>query len=105
MLQMLADEVIAMTAVIIVGTIIGGALLYILGIWNRGVRRAMDGLAALAYAGFFSVTAHSVLRTLLDDTVFMTQIHEVLLSPILLLCGVYLGPYVLSLLLGRMLRK
>ena len=42
-----------------------------------------------------------MLKTLLDDTVFMTQVHEVLLSPFFLISGGYLGPYGLSLLLAQ----
>ncbi|RAP78622.1 transposase [Paenibacillus montanisoli] len=73
---------------------------------NAGfVRKCIDGLAVLAYLGFFAIAAKSVARTLMDGAVFMTQVHEVLLSPIFLASGAYLGPYVFCLLIQQLLGK
>ncbi|SFS50448.1 hypothetical protein [Paenibacillus sp. BC26] len=90
-----------MTGLVLVGAIIGGFVLAVLRVKYDVFRKIIDGLAVLAYLGFFSIAANSVARTLLDDTVFMTQVHEVLLSPIFLVSGAYLGPYGLCMLLQQ----
>ncbi|WP_164523077.1 hypothetical protein [Paenibacillus baekrokdamisoli] len=97
---MLANEVMIVMGWILAGVIIGGALLYLLRSRSRILQIIIDGLAVLAYLGFFMETASSVLRTLMDGTVFMTQVHEVLLNSIFLISGGYLGPYGLCFLLG-----
>lgn len=78
----------------------GGALLCF---WARGNSRTaqigIDIAAMLAVAGFFVPASAAVIETLADDTVFMTSIHEVLLNPLFLASGAYLGPYAL----GRLL--
>jgi len=94
-----------MVMIIMAGLIIGGCLLYSLCRWKRGLERTVDALAILAYLGFFSLAARSVIRTVLDHTVFMTQVHEVLKDPIFLTCGAYLGPYGLALLLEKIARR
>jgi hypothetical protein len=63
----------------------------------------IDALGLISFLLLFAEAADSVMRTLLDDTVFMTQVHEVFLSPVFLACGAYLGIYVLSLLAERLL--
>ncbi|NBD26526.1 hypothetical protein [Paenibacillus glycinis] len=94
-----------MIGFILAAVIIGGMLLTWLRHAYRGAKWLLDVLAAAAYLLFFSEAAHAVLRTLLDDTVFMTQVHEVLLSPLFLVSGGYLGPYGLSLLLAQLLPR
>lgn len=59
-------------------------------------RRTLDALACLAAFVFFVTVAGAVLKTLLDDTVFMTEVHSVLLNPAFLISGAYLGPYGVS---------
>ncbi|MBO7744744.1 hypothetical protein I8J29_11085 [Paenibacillus sp. MWE-103] len=90
-----------MTLWVLLGTAAGGALLAWLRLKSRGARRLLDVAAVLAYLAFFAEAAHAVMRTLLDDTVFMTQVHEVLLSPLFMAGGGYLGVYALSLLAAR----
>ncbi|SDW82382.1 hypothetical protein [Paenibacillus sp. CF384] len=91
-----------MTGLVLIGAIIGGLILAVLRAKYEGLRKIIDGLAVLAYLGFFSIAANSVARTLLDDTVFMTQVHDVLLSPVFLGSGAYLGPYGLCMLLQQL---
>ncbi|QYR22996.1 transposase [Paenibacillus sp. sptzw28] len=92
-----------MLVLILAGVIIGGGLLFGLRRWKRSLKVIIDALALIAFSLFFAEAAESVMRTLLDDTVFMTQVHEVFLSPVFLACGAYLGIYVLSLLTERLL--
>ncbi|QHW33397.1 hypothetical protein GZH47_23110 [Paenibacillus rhizovicinus] len=91
-----------MFGMILLATVVGGALLTWLRIWNRGARRVLDLLAVLAYILFFTEAAHAIMKTLLDDTVFMTQVHEVLLSWPFLISGSYMGPYGMSLLFAQL---
>lgn len=65
-----------------------------------GGRRLLDLLAAVAYVMFFAEAASAVMRTIADDTIFMTQVHEVLQRSLFLIGGAYLGPYGLGVLLG-----
>ncbi|MFF2888861.1 hypothetical protein [Paenibacillus sp. NPDC057967] len=60
------------------------------------VRRWLDGLGCFAAFVFFVAVSGAVLKTLLDDTVFMTEVHSVLLNPAFLISGAYLGPYGVS---------
>ncbi|REK75834.1 hypothetical protein [Paenibacillus paeoniae] len=60
------------------------------------VRRGLDGLACLVTFVFFVAVSGAVMGTLLDDTVFMTEVHRVLLNPAFLISGAYLGPYGVS---------
>ncbi len=84
---------------ILISVLIGGILLAWVRLAFGGVRRAADLLAVAAYLGFFGEAAHAVVKTLIDNTVFMTQVHEVLLSTIFLVSGAYLGVYGLCLLM------
>ncbi|AZN42803.1 transposase [Paenibacillus albus] len=94
-----------MVGFVLVGALLGAVLLIWLRGKSDGVRMLLDGLAVLAYMGFFVVAASSVARTIWDDTVFMTQVHEVLQSPIFLASGAYLGPYGLALLVRQLMDK
>ncbi|QHT62620.1 hypothetical protein GXP70_23325 [Paenibacillus lycopersici] len=91
-----------MMGLILLAALAGGALLTWLRAAFPAARRLLDLLGAAAYMIFFAETARAVLKTLLDDTVFMTQVHEILLRPLFLICGGYLGPYGLSLLLAQL---
>jgi hypothetical protein len=91
-----------MIGLILLGSVVGGLLLAWLRHGYGGARWLLDILAVLAYLLFFSESALAVMKTLLDDTVFMTQVHEVLLRPLFLISGGYLGPYGLCLLLGQL---
>ncbi|GKU75801.1 hypothetical protein [Paenibacillus sp. L3-i20] len=60
--------------------------------WERA-RQIVDGVACLAMFVFFIIAATAVLRTVLDGTVFMTEVHSVLTEPAFLASGAYLGTY------------
>lgn len=85
-----------MTIMIAIGLAVFSIAAAIAGGKYEKVRRGLDGLACLAAFVFFVVTASAVMKTLLDDTVFMTEVHSVLLNPSFLISGAYLGPYGVS---------
>ncbi|GGF98895.1 hypothetical protein [Paenibacillus abyssi] len=58
----------------------------------------LDALGFLALLIVFAIASASIIRTLLDNAVFMTQVHEVLLNPLFIIGGAYLGPYFSALL-------
>ncbi|MBM7566731.1 hypothetical protein [Paenibacillus sacheonensis] len=94
-----------MLGLVILAAVVGGVLLLWLRLAHESARWLLDVLAVAAYLLFFGESAHAVMKTLLDDTVFMTQVHEVLLSPLFLISGAYFGPYGLSLLLAQIWRR
>jgi hypothetical protein len=89
-----------MTGIITAGMLAGAAVLYLLRRKGGMLRAAVDGLAALCFLCFAVLSARSVLHTLLHDTVFTTDVHHFLLSPVFLASGAYLLPYVLCLLVS-----
>ena len=60
---------------------------------GAGFRRAIDGLACAALIVFGTIAGSAVARTLVNDTVFMTEVHGVLLKEEFLAAGSYLGVY------------
>ncbi|ALS29314.1 hypothetical protein IJ21_39280 [Paenibacillus sp. 32O-W] len=85
---------------IITGTaaLLGAAVLAAARIRGGTLRRLIDGAAALALLVVFAAAAVSIYRTVAGDTVFLTQIHELLLNPAFMAGGAYLAVYALSLL-------
>ncbi|ANY70823.1 hypothetical protein BBD42_18515 [Paenibacillus sp. BIHB 4019] len=53
----------------------------------------MDALAAILLFVTFVSIASAIARTMLRDTVFMTEIHAVLLNPVFIIGGAYLAIY------------
>ncbi|MCQ6559676.1 hypothetical protein [Paenibacillus mendelii] len=82
-----------MTVFLVAGLLVGSGFMY----WLRGIGRPwqliVDGVGLVAYCGFAVEISRTVIRVLVDDTVFMTQVHEVLLSTVFLLSGAYIGMY------------
>lgn len=60
---------------------------------NKIAKQVFDGIAVIALFVFFVIAATGVMETLVHDTVFMTEVHHVLLNPFFLASGAYLGPY------------
>jgi hypothetical protein len=60
---------------------------------GSGLRRAIDGLAGAALVVSGTIVGAAVIRTLANDTVFMTEVHGVLLEAAFLIAGAYLGIY------------
>ncbi|UVI28665.1 hypothetical protein [Paenibacillus spongiae] len=85
-----------MTVFLTAGLLLGAGFMY----WLRGIGRPwqliVDGVGVIAYIGFTVEISRTVIRVLADDAVFMTQVHEVLLSTLFLLSGAYIGMYGLS---------
>lgn len=60
------------------------------------VSRICDAAAVIAVFAFYVITASAITTTIANDTVFMTEIHRIIVNPVLLASGAYLGPYVLG---------
>lgn len=63
---------------------------------SKGASLIFDGLAVIALFLFFVIAAAAVMGTIADDTVFMTEVHKVLINPLFLASGAYLGPYTIA---------
>ncbi|EFM11572.1 conserved hypothetical protein [Paenibacillus curdlanolyticus YK9] len=57
---------------------------------SRLAARLADGAAAVSLVVASSVLGAATFRTIRNDTVFMTEIHSILLSPAMLICTAYL---------------
>ncbi|WP_338552294.1 hypothetical protein [Paenibacillus sp. KS-LC4] len=64
-----------------------------LGSRSPKTQLVMDTLAAILLFTTFISIASAVARTMLRDTVFMTEIHAVLLNPVFIIGGAYLAIY------------
>lgn len=73
----------------------GALLMTALCRMSRRVSRICDGLAAVSFFMMFSIISAAVVRTILNDTVFMTEVHSILLNPFLLSSGAFIGVYTL----------
>ncbi|MDQ0061176.1 hypothetical protein [Paenibacillus harenae] len=65
-------------------------------------RRLCDGLAVVAFFLFFVIASSAAASTIMRGTVFMTEVHLVLINPAFLASGAYIGPYTLSKLASRL---
>jgi len=75
---------------------VGAVLIGWLSRMSVTVSRILDGLAVAAIFLFFVTAADAIAQTLIDDTVFMTEVHRVLKNMVFLISGAYLGPYTLA---------
>ncbi|WP_078551523.1 transposase [Bacillus alkalicellulosilyticus] len=84
-----------MKIILILGSVVIPALMVIIYIkWNKfGV--VFDSAAILATLVFGNISAVAIHQILVDNTVFMTNIHALFLNPLFLLTGAYLGVYLL----------
>ncbi|KQO18002.1 hypothetical protein [Paenibacillus sp. Leaf72] len=64
-----------------------------IGCRSRKALLVMDALAAILLFATFVSIASAIARTMLRDTVFMTEIHAVLLNPVFIIGGAYLAIY------------
>ncbi|MFD1953694.1 hypothetical protein ACFSL6_05735 [Paenibacillus thailandensis] len=70
-----------------------------LAFWWRQDARVRPWCGKIAAAALFialTVVAGAIVRTILHRTVFMTEVHMVLLNPLFILCGAYLSFYLLA---------
>ncbi|PEA55408.1 hypothetical protein CON64_08445 [Bacillus pseudomycoides] len=65
------------------------------------IRILLDLFAYVCLYGFGTIIAFSVYEVLRQQTVFMTTIHSILLNPLFLLTGSYIGIYVLYMILYK----
>lgn len=65
------------------------------------IRILLDLFAYVCLYGFSTIIAFSVYEVLRQQTVFMTTIHSILLNPLFLLTGSYIGIYVLYMILYK----
>lgn len=57
--------------------------------------------ALLSALVFGNIAAFAIYEIIKDQTVFMTNVHAVFLNPLFLITGIYLGVYVIYLLISR----
>ncbi|MFD0771447.1 hypothetical protein ACFQZ1_22165 [Bacillus sp. CGMCC 1.60114] len=67
------------------------------------IRIWLDIFAYVCLYGFGTIIAFAVYDVLLQQTVFMTTIHRILLNPLFLLTGAYIGIYFLYLILHKLI--
>jgi len=75
---------------------VGAVLIGGLSRMSTLVSRILDWLAVAAIFLFFVTAADAIAQTLMDNTVFMTEVHRVLENMVFLISGAYLGPYTLA---------
>ncbi|MCP1123525.1 hypothetical protein CN326_20690 [Bacillus sp. AFS018417] len=82
--------------------IILSCLFVLLAVHPR-IRIWLDIFAYVCLYGFGTIIAFTVYDVLLQQTVFMTTIHRILLNPLFLLTGAYIGIYFLYLILYKLI--
>ncbi|GFN30994.1 hypothetical protein [Paenibacillus xylaniclasticus] len=63
---------------------------------NETAARAEDGAAALSVLAVSAVAGAGIVRTVRHGTLYMTEIHSVLVSPVIWIGGSYLVVYTIS---------
>lgn len=63
--------------------------------WIKNLHRIYNLLALVSLYLFSITTAIYVLRTIMDQTVYLTTIHSILLNPFFTITGAYFGNYIL----------
>jgi uncharacterized membrane protein YjjB (DUF3815 family) len=63
---------------------------------NDLISRMFDAIAVVAVFVLYVTAADAVIETIAHDTVFMTEVHQVLENASFLASGAYLGPYTLA---------
>lgn len=75
------------------GLAIGAVIIGWIGYRSETGRKLLGGLAAIAIFLASTVIATSATRTIIDNTVYMTEIHSVLESPTFIISTGYLMVY------------
>jgi len=63
---------------------------------SRRMRKLCDSLAAIGFFVMFTVISAAVARTIWNGTVFMTEVHSILVNPFLLVSGAFVGAYTVA---------
>ncbi|NIK76060.1 hypothetical protein FHS15_001167 [Paenibacillus castaneae] len=75
---------------------IGAAIIGWASYASKMASRLFNAAAVVALFLLFVILAEAVMKTITHDTVFMTEVHRILLNPVFLASGSYLGPYTLG---------
>lgn len=87
---------------VLIGTVIGGALVYLLRKLGGAWRMAANLAALLAYVIVVATGGGKVIQIIVDDEVLMTTVHEIFLNELFLAGSAYLAAFGLSRLLESM---
>ncbi|MBP1993318.1 transposase [Paenibacillus eucommiae] len=82
-----------MTILIFLSAVAIPFLLLLLAWGMPAMKLLIDGIAVLSGYVFVIITALAVYQIIRDNTVFMTNIHNVFNNPAFLASGAYLGNY------------
>lgn len=52
-------------------------------------------IALISAVIFGNIAATSIYQVIIDNTIFMTEIHAIFLNPFFLITGAYLGVYII----------
>ena len=84
-----------MKTFIIISSIIVPALMAYASAKSKIAKTLFNSLAVIATLIFGNISAISIYQIIIDDTVFMTEIHAIFLNPFFLITGAYLGSYLI----------
>ncbi|MFD6509525.1 MULTISPECIES: hypothetical protein [Bacillus] len=77
---------------------------YLLGLHPK-IRIVLHIFAYLALYVLGTIISINIYDVLIQNLVFMTSIHGILLNPLFLLAGAYIGIYILHLILSHIIMK
>ncbi|MED0964395.1 hypothetical protein [Bacillus paramycoides] len=91
---------------LLIGTlpIVLSFIFYLLAI-HRKIRIALHIFAYVALYVLGTIISINIYDVLIQHLVFMTSIHGILLNPLFLISGAYVGIYTLSLILSQIITK
>ncbi|RXJ04295.1 transposase [Anaerobacillus alkaliphilus] len=84
-----------MKLLLIIGSILVPLVMILLQLKWPLFRLLFHILALLSALIFGNISSTSIHEILIDETVFMTNIHGVFLNPVFLITGAYLGLYLI----------
>lgn len=94
-----------MKILFIVGSIVLPIAMYLLQKKWTWFHKMLDGMAIFSALLFGNILSLSIYEVIQNKSVFMTNIHAILLDPFFLSSGAYLGVYLLYRLLHLMWNK
>lgn len=84
-----------MKILIIVGSVVIPVIMVVLQRKNSKFQIFFNTAAILSALLFGNIASIAIYNIIMDDTVFMTNIHGLFLNPFFLITGAYLGLYLL----------
>ncbi|MFC4099597.1 hypothetical protein [Paenibacillus xanthanilyticus] len=90
---------------VLISTVIGGALVWLLRKLGGAWRLAANLAALLAYVAVVAIGGGKVIEIIVDDEVLMTTVHEIFLNELFLAGGGYLAVFGLSRLVESMFKR